>query len=68
MGCLVVLNNFLVCVSGGWGYVIVFVGILVQLITHGLQLSFGLVYVVILKRWGEEKTISSGKGQKSSDS
>jgi hypothetical protein len=28
--------------EGGWGYIILFVGIVVNLLTHGIQMSFGI--------------------------
>ena len=37
--------------EGGWGYVVVVVGFLAQLMTHGLQMSFGVLLLVLLHRW-----------------
>ena len=41
--------------SGGWGFVVVLVAILVQIITHGLQLSFGVLALAISRRWSTEE-------------
>jgi len=37
--------------EGGWGFVVVIVAIIVQIITHGLQLSFGILILAIKRRW-----------------
>ena len=37
--------------EGGWGYVVALVGFAAQLMTHGLQMSFGVLLLVLLHRW-----------------
>ena len=37
--------------EGDWGYVILAVGLIVQILAHGLQLGFGVVMTVMPKRW-----------------
>ncbi|QQP51525.1 Uncharacterized protein FKW44_012926, partial [Caligus rogercresseyi] len=37
--------------EGGWGYVVLLVGTLVQMLSHGLQLSFGLFLIFIIEKW-----------------
>ena len=37
--------------EGNWGYVVLVVGFLVQLLSHGLQLSFGVLAMGLPKRW-----------------
>ena len=37
--------------EGGWGYVILLCGFLVQIFTHGLQLSFGIFLPIIFHRF-----------------
>ena len=37
--------------EGGWGFVVVIVAVIVQIITHGLQLSFGILILAIKRRW-----------------
>lgn len=50
--------------EGGWGYVVVCVGFLVQIITHGFQMSFGILLLALLRRYGEDKFAGGGKIKK----
>ena len=47
--------------EGGWGFVVLTVAVLVQMISHGLQLSFGIFSLAIIRRWDESDTIEVGK-------
>ena len=40
--------------EGGWGYVVVLVGFLVQAVAHGLQLAFGVLLIAVLRRFPGE--------------
>ena len=47
--------------EGGWGFVVVIVAIIVQIITHGLQLSFGILILAIKRRWPDAGYIQISK-------
>ena len=47
--------------EGGWGYVILLCGFLVQIFTHGLQLSFGIFLPIIFHRFRISNPIEIGK-------
>ena len=47
--------------EGGWGFVVLTVAVLVQIISHGLQLSFGIFSLAIIRRWDESDTLAVGK-------
>lgn len=40
--------------EGGWGFVIVLIGFIVQTITHGLQMSFGVILLALLRRFEDD--------------
>ncbi|XP_076335932.1 monocarboxylate transporter 10-like [Tachypleus tridentatus] len=42
--------------EGGWGWVICACAFLVHGLTTGLQLSYGVLYMQVLRRFGEDKT------------
>lgn len=46
--------------EGGWGIVIIIVGILVQTLTHGLQLAFGVFLMPTMKKF-HQTWINAGK-------
>ena len=41
--------------ESGWGWVVVFVAFLVQVITHGFQMAYGVTLLAVLKRWGPSR-------------
>lgn len=47
--------------EGGWGFIVLIVAILVQIISHGLQLSYGVLTLAIIKRWHESDFVEIGK-------
>ena len=47
--------------EGGWGYIVVTVAFLVQVIAHGFQMAVGILILAIIKRWGPDRFIDSGK-------
>ena len=47
--------------EGGWGYIVVTVAFLVQVIAHGFQMAVGILILWIVKRWGQDRFIDSGK-------
>ena len=47
--------------EGGWGYVILLCGFLVQIFTHGLQLSFGIFLPIICHRFRISDPVQIGK-------
>lgn len=47
--------------EGGWGYVILLCGFLVQMLTHGLQLSFGMFLPIICHRFRISNPADIGK-------
>ena len=42
--------------EGGWGYIVLLCASLVNILAHGLQLSFGVLLLAILRRWGSQVT------------
>lgn len=38
--------------EGGWGWVVVVVGVLVQLLSHGLHVAYGVLLVETVRRFG----------------
>ena len=42
--------------EGGWGYIVLLCASLVNILAHGLQLSFGVLLLAILRRWGSHVT------------
>ena len=51
--------------ESGWGWVVVTVAFLVQVITHGFQMSYGVTLLAILKRWGPSRYMEAGRGNDS---
>ena len=48
--------------EGGWGYIVLICASLVNILAHGLQLSFGVILLAILRRWGSHVTpVSASK-------
>ena len=47
--------------EGGWGFVVVIVAVIVQIITHGLQLSFGVLILAIKRRWPNADYVQMSK-------
>ena len=47
--------------ESGWGWVVVTVAFLVQVITHGFQMSYGVTLLAILKRWGPSRYMEAGR-------
>ena len=47
--------------EGGWGYIILTCALAVNILAHGLQLSFGVTLLAIQRRWGSHKLIASSK-------
>ena len=47
--------------EGGWGYVILLCGFLVQVFAHGFQLSFGILLPIIYHRFRLSDPTSAGK-------
>ena len=47
--------------EGGWGYVILLCAFLVQILTHGLQLSFGMFLPIIFHRFRIANPVEIGK-------
>ena len=50
--------------EGGWGYVILLCGFLVQILTHGLQLSFGIFLPIIFHRFRISDPVQIGKQER----
>ena len=46
--------------EGGWGWVIIICATVVQILTSGIQLSFGILYIHCLKMFGQESVMSTG--------
>ena len=40
--------------EGGWGYIVLLSAFLVNILAHGLQLSFGVLLLPIQRRWGSQ--------------
>ena len=47
--------------EGGWGYVVLFCASLVNILAHGLQMSFSVILVAILARWRSQNIIGASK-------
>ena len=47
-------------VQGGWGWVITACAVLVQILTTGVQFSFGILYIHILRVFGPDNVMSTG--------
>ena len=47
--------------EGGWGYIVLICASLVNILAHGLQLSFSVVIVAILRRWGGQSVTGASK-------
>lgn len=47
--------------EGGWGFVVLIVAVIVQIITHGLELSFGIIMLAIKRRWQDTDNIQISK-------
>lgn len=47
--------------EGGWGWVIIFVSVLVQILTHGLQVGSGVIWTDIVAKFGSEIAVPAGK-------
>jgi len=45
--------------EGGWGWVILLCSLSVQVLSHGLQLSFGVLLLSIVKRWASVSVASA---------
>ncbi|KAK9701176.1 Major Facilitator Superfamily [Popillia japonica] len=46
--------------EGGWGWVVLVVGVLVHLLSHGLLVSYGLFYLETVKKFGVPITQTAG--------
>jgi hypothetical protein len=46
--------------EGGWGWIVCGVGFLVHLLTSGLQLGFGLLYLYTLRHLGGAAPMDAG--------
>ena len=47
--------------EGGWGYIILCCASLVNILAHGLQLSFSVMLVAILKRWPSHHLVGASE-------
>lgn len=47
--------------EGGWGWVVVFVGVLVQLLSHGLHVASGVLVGEVVRRFGDGVVIPAGE-------
>ena len=47
-------------VQGGWGWVITACAVLVQILTTGVQFSYGILYIHILRVFGPDNVMSTG--------
>ena len=47
--------------EGGWGYVVLICASLVNILAHGLQMSFSVILVAILARWRSQNIIGASK-------
>ena len=47
--------------EGGWGYVVLCCASLVNILAHGLQMSFSVILVAILARWRSQNIIGASK-------
>lgn len=48
--------------DGGWGWVVVFASFMINLITDGISLSFGVLFVELVEYFGESKSKTSWVG------
>ncbi|XP_055613899.1 uncharacterized protein LOC129760287 [Uranotaenia lowii] len=48
--------------EGGWGWIVIVVGILVHTMTHGIQLSFGLLLDYVMRYFGKRLTDTAPPG------
>lgn len=46
--------------EGGWGWVILIVGVLVHILSHGLLVSYGLFYLETVRKFGNPITQTAG--------
>ena len=47
--------------EGGWGYIVLITASLVNILAHGLQLSFTIIRLAIDKRWGAHNIVPACK-------
>ena len=47
--------------EGGWGYIILICALAVNILAHGLQLSYGVTFLAIMRRWGSHTMLYSCK-------
>ena len=47
--------------EGGWGYVILLCGLLVQVFAHGLQLSYGMLFPIVTKMFRVRDDTDAGR-------
>ena len=47
--------------EGGWGYIVLITASLVNILAHGLQLSFIIISLAIDKRWGGHNSVPACK-------
>ena len=47
--------------EGGWGYIVLITASLVNILAHGLQLSFTIISLAIDKRWGAHNIVPACK-------
>ena len=47
--------------EGGWGFVILICALIANILSHGLQLSFGVLLPAVLKRWGQHQYHATGR-------
>ena len=46
--------------EGGWGWIICVCAVIVEIFTSGIQLSFGVLYVHILRKFGNNNIMPTG--------
>ena len=47
--------------EGGWGWIIAACAVLVQILTSGLQMSFGILYIHILRSFDKDAVMTTGE-------
>ena len=47
--------------EGGWGWVVVVVGVLVQLLSHGMHVASGVLVGETVRRFGKDIAVPAGK-------
>ena len=47
--------------EGGWGWIVIFIGIVVQLLTHGIQMSYGVLILCARTFFKNDQIVSLGK-------